>query len=103
MTDRAFPILTPGQQGQSAFRTARERKLCGFTRVAEITCGAPTWLGGIGGMRDSAHLGAAFGPGGGFPLQAAGGMWHRAAVPLVFVVVFGRKGTCDSKSNTTEL
>jgi hypothetical protein len=45
-------------------------------------------LGGIDGMRDPAHLGAALGPGGGFPLQAAGGMWHRAAAPLVFAVVF---------------
>ena len=64
--------------------------------MAEITRGAPTWLGGIDGMRDSAHLGAAFVPGGGFPLQAAGGMWHRAAVPLVFAVVFDRNGTRGS-------
>jgi hypothetical protein len=29
-------------------------------------------------------------------LQAAGGMWHRAAAPLVFAVVFDRNGTRGS-------
>ena len=44
--------------------------------------------------RDDPH--AAFGPGGGFPLQAAGGIWHRAAAPLVFAVIFDRNGTRGS-------
>jgi hypothetical protein len=46
-------------------------------------------LPGIDGMLDWAHLGAALGPGQ-LSLQAAGGMWHRAATPLVYAVVFGK-------------
>ena len=55
-------ICAPSQQGQSAFKTACERTLCGFTSVTEITRGAPAWLAGIGGMLDSAHSGAPLGP-----------------------------------------
>src|ERR1035438_3894130 len=90
------PICTPSQQGQSAFRTARERTLCGFASVAEITRSAPTWLAGDRRDAGLVSLGSRLWAGGGFPLQAAGGMCHRAVLLLVFAVVFDRNGARGS-------
>jgi len=57
----------------------------------------------LGGLRlgrprrlAAGYLGAPFLAGGGFPLQVAGGMSHRASLPLVFAVVFERNGARGS-------